>query len=250
MDDGSRPDSYELSGVIPSNLFVRSERPFLTLLFCKALNFKDVVMKTLSAVRCLCIAGIAVLTVACSTAPRVEAQWADVSVGANPARLRGTLVAVACDAQDVTVRQICQDQLVREITQRGARPAPVAARTQSSTYQSPDDELTASARAMGADAVLLVTVTPAVTDVSPGVSIGIGGFGFGRNSALGLGLTAPIGGGQVSTGYAASGRIADVATGRMLWSATVVAPPSSELSVQIQELSGVLLQSAQTAGLF
>lgn len=207
-------------------------------------------MKTSTAVRCLCAAGVAALTVACSTTPRVDAQWVDASVGANSARLRSTLVVVACDARNLTTRQFCEDQLVRQITQRGARPVPVAATTQFTSDRPADEQLAASARSLGADTVLLVTVTPAVTDVRPAVSLGTGGFGVGRNSALGVGVAAPLGGGTVSTGYVASGRIADVLTGRMLWSATAVASPSSDLSVQIQQLSSVLLKSAQTAGLF
>lgn len=207
-------------------------------------------MKVSKTIRCLGAAMAASLLAACSTAPRVEAQWVDPGVGPNSALLRGARVLVACDAYDFAIRQICQDGLVAQLTQRGSLPTAAAAGVPLPGDRPPEDQLFAGARAIGVKTVLIVTVTPAVTDVSSGLSLGIGGFGFGRNSALGVGLAAPIGGGQVSTGFAANGRVTDATTGRVLWTATATAPPSSDVNLQIDALSRTLLQSAQTAGLF
>lgn len=178
-------------------------------------------MKTSSFVHCLCAAATAVLTVACSTGSQVDTQGLDVTAVGYSARVRNTLVVVACDANDRAIRQTCEDQLVRQITQRGARPVRVPASAAFSAFsasRTADEQLTANARALHADTALLVTLKSAAGDAGPG--------------------------------YVASGRIADVVTGRMLWSATVVAPPSADLTVQIQGLAGVLMPSAQTAGLF
>ncbi len=86
--------------------------------------------------------------------------------------------------------------------------------------------------------------------VSPGFSLGIGGFGFGRHSAGGVGVSAPIGGGQVSSGYSASSRVTDVASGRLMWSARATTPPSSDINAQLADLSKTVVDAAQKAGLF
>jgi len=85
---------------------------------------------------------------------------------------------------------------------------------------------------------------------SGGVSLGIGGFGFGRHSAGGVGVSAPIGGGQVSSGYSASSRVTDVASGRLMWSARATTPPSSDINAQLADLSKTVVDAAQKAGLF
>lgn len=83
------------------------------------------------------------------------------------------------------------------------------------------------------------------------MSIGIGGFSGGRNSGAGIGLSAPIGGGWGgggAMGFSATGRVIDVRTGRMAWSSSYVASPSSDIGGQVRELLRSLLDSAQAAG--
>jgi hypothetical protein len=98
--------------------------------------------------------------------------------------------------------------------------------------------------------VFSVSVGLASQSVSPGFTVGIGGFGFGRHSAGGIGVSAPIGGGQVSQGYAANGRVTDAASGRLMWTARASSPPSSDVNQQIAELSKSVLDAAGAAGLF
>jgi hypothetical protein len=86
--------------------------------------------------------------------------------------------------------------------------------------------------------------------VSQGVTLSIGGFGFGRSSAGGVGVSAPIGGGQVSNGYSANGRVTDVASGRLMWTARASAPPSGDVNAQLADLSKTVLDAAGKAGLF
>ena len=193
-------------------------------------------------------AATAALLVGCASTPQLDAQWSDPSLG--PSFLRGARVLVACDAYEVVVRQICQDQLAGEVVARGATPVFLAPGYPVATDRSVDAQLLPAAREAGAKAMMVMTVAVAVNDVSPGFSIGVGGFGFGRHSGVGLGVEAPIGGGRVTSGYSANGRVTDVPSGRLVWTAKATSPPSSDLNAQMGELSKAVLGAADKAGLF
>ena len=193
----------------------------------------------------LCIAG---LVAACASSPQLDAAWSDPQLGAS--FLRGARVLIACDTAEIVVRQLCQDRLAGEVLARGATPVFAAQDTALTADRAVDPQLLPAARSAGAKALMVVTVAPAVTDVSPGFSIGIGGFGFGRHSSVGVGVAAPIGGGRVTTGYSANGRLTDVSTGRLVWTAKATAPPSSDVDAQLGELSKAVVGAADRAGLF
>ena len=167
-----------------------------------------------------------------------------------PGFLHGARMLVACDAAELVVRQICQDQLASEVVARGATPVFVAPGFAVATDRSLDGQLLPAAREAGAKAMMVMTVAVAVNDVSQGFSIGIGGFGFGRNSGVGVGVSAPIGGGRVTSGYSANGRVTDVASGRLVWTAKATAPPSSDVNAQMGDSSKAVLGAADKAGLF
>ena len=186
----------------------------------------------------------------CTSSPQLAAQWTDPQLGPQSAFLRGSRVLVACDVADLTVRQLCQDQVAAEITARGATPLFPGPDTLIATDRSIDGQLLAAARSADAKALMVLTLTPAVTDVSPGFSIGIGGVGYRGSSSVGVGVAAPVGGGRVIMGYAANGRITDVGTGRLVWSASASTAPSSELEVQLGELSKTVFGAADKSGLF
>lgn len=193
--------------------------------------------------------GLTVLALgACASVPQLDAQWRDPALAGN--FLRGARVLVACDAYEVVIRQVCQDQLASEVTARGATPVFVPPTTALFTDRSIDAQLLPAARDAGASAMLVMTVAVAVNDVSPGFSIGIGGFGFGRNSGVGVGIDAPIGGGRVTSGYSANGRVTDVSNGRLVWTAKATSPASSDVGAQMAELSKAVLGAADKAGLF
>lgn len=199
--------------------------------------------------RTLAAAAVAAsLLAACASTPQLDAQWADPSLGPN--LLRGARVLVACDAYEVVIRQICQDQLASEVVARGATPVFLAPGFAVATDRSVDAQLLPAAREAGAKAMMVMTVAVAVNDVSPGFSIGIGGFGFGRHSGVGVGADVPIGGGRVTSGYSANGRVTDVPTGRLVWTAKATSPPSSDVNAQMSELSKAVLGAADKAGLF
>lgn len=188
------------------------------------------------------------LLAACASSPQLDAQWRDPGLGSN--FLRGARVLVACDAYEVVIRQICQDQLASEVTARGATPVTVPPATALFTDRSIDAQLLSAARDARASAMLVMTVAVAVNDVSPGFSIGIGGFGFGRHSGVGVGVDAPIGGGRVTSGYSANVRVTDVANARLVWTAKATSPASSDVGAQMGELSKAVLGAADKAGLF
>ncbi|MEO8930159.1 MAG: hypothetical protein ABI326_11780 [Caldimonas sp.] len=197
----------------------------------------------------LILVGAATLALAgCASGPQLDAAWSDPQLGAG--YLHGARVLVACDAAELVVRQICQDQLASEVVARGATPVFVAPGFAIATDRALDGQLLPAARQAGAKAVMVMTVAVAVNDVSPGFSIGIGGFGFGSHSAGGVGVSAPIGGGRVTSGYAANGRVTDVSSGRLLWTAKATASPSSDVAGQMGDLSKAMLGAADKAGLF
>ncbi len=192
----------------------------------------------------------AALLGACVTSPQLDAQWTDPQLGAQSSFLRSATVLVACDAYDPVVRQICQDQFASEVVARGATPVFAASDTPLATDRAVDGQLLPAARSARAKALMVVTIAPALTDVSPGFSIGIGGFGFGRGGGVGVGVAAPIGGGRVTTGYSANGRVTDVGTGRLVWAVRAVTPPSPDVNAQLAELSRAVLDAADKSGLF
>jgi hypothetical protein len=194
------------------------------------------------------VCAAALLLAGCATT-QVDAQWRSVELPA--AYLRGATVLVSCETRELVLKRICEDQVVADLSARGMRPVlPAPGTVEAAQPGVSDVQYLPAARASGAKAVLSVTVGLSSQSVSQGVSIGIGGFGFGRHSAGGIGVSAPIGGGQVSQGYAANGRVTDVASGRLMWTARASAPPSTNINEQFAELSKSVLDAAGSAGLF
>ena len=200
------------------------------------------------ASRIAALAALASALVAGCASTQLDAQWADPAIG--PGLLRGARVLVACDAAELVIRQICQDRLGAEVVARGATPVFLAPNFPVATDRSLDPQLLPAAREAGARAMMVMTVAVAVADVSPGFSVGIGGFGFGRSSGVGVGVEAPLGGGRVTSGYSANGRVTEVSSGRLAWTAKATAPPSSDVNGQMGELSRAVLGAAEKAGLF
>ncbi len=201
--------------------------------------------RTLLAAAALVAAGLA----GCATT-QVDAQWRSVELPAG--YLRGATVLVSCETGEEVIKRICEDQLGADLRARGVRVL-VAARgalPAAAPVGATDAHYLPLARENGAKAVFSVSVGLASQTVSQGVSLGIGLGGFGRGVGGGLGVSAPIGGGQVSQGYAANGRVTDVASGRLMWTARASSPPSSDVNQQISELSKSVLDAAGTASLF
>jgi hypothetical protein len=188
----------------------------------------------------------------CATT-QVAVQWSDPEFRGRS--LRGEKVLVVCDAPDVAVGRVCQDQMAVQLRAVGATPV-ISPDTALTVGPPPaNDKTLAAARAAGAKAILGSTIGPEVTVVSPGPSIGIGVGGFGGSgggtvvgSSVGIGF--PIGGGQASTGYAANMVLTDVASVRMMWSSKVTTPASQNIGAQMADLARVGVEAAQKAGFF
>jgi len=194
------------------------------------------------------VAALPLIVSACASTV-VDAQWRNVELPAS--YLRGATVMVSCEAADDVLRRICEERVVADLNARGALPVLAAPGTVAAAQPGiADAQYLPAARDSGAKAVFSVTVGASSTSVSPGVMLSIGGFGFGRNSGGGVGVAAPIGGGQVSNGYSANGRVTDVASGRLMWSARASTPPSSDVNGQLADLSRSVLDAAGKAGLF
>ncbi len=199
----------------------------------------------------LLLAVLAVLSLAgCGSAPHSEVQWIDPGLGTQSRYLRGEKILIACDTYDAVLRQFCQERLLREVQAKGANPVTVPAGTALLNDREFDGQLIASATALGAKAIFTMTLTPATSSAGSGASLGLGGFSFGRGRSAGIGLSVPIGGLRSSTGFAANGRVTDVRSSRLVWTATLVAAPSADLDSQFGSLSRSMLDSAQGAGLF
>ena len=193
----------------------------------------------------------ACLLAACSAAPQREAQWVDPGLGAQSQLLRGARVLVACDAYDLALRRICEDQVSGELRSRGALPIPAPTGLVLLNDRELDVQLLPSAAAAGAKAIFVMQMTPATRGGGSGASLGLGGFSFGGGGGVGVGLGVPIGGGDAgSTGFAASGRVTEVSGQRLVWTATFVAPPSADLTAQFRLLSVAVIDAAKNAGLF
>jgi hypothetical protein len=206
-------------------------------------------MHTTSLTRAVPAALALALATGCAST-QIDAQWADPQL--SPNALRGARVMVACEAYDAVIKRICQDQLAAEVVARGATPVTAP----ETTNQAPgrplgDEQYLGPARSAGARAVMTSYIVPSAAAVSPGLSLGIGGFGFGGGGfGGGVGVSAPIGGGRVTTGYSSSVRLTDATSGRLLWTAKASAPPSNDLNSQLNELARAVFGAADKANLF
>jgi len=195
-------------------------------------------------------AGVGVIA-GCATT-QVNVQWSDPQFAGRS--LRGERVLVVCDAPDIAIRNICQDQVAAEVRVSGATPVISADAGLTVGPPPANDKTLAAARAAGAKAILGSTIGPDVTVVSPGSSVGfgLGGFGGSGGTVTGgsVGIGFPIGGGQATTGYTANMVLTDVATVRVMWTSKVTAPGSQNVGAQIGDLARVGVEAARTAGFF
>lgn len=196
----------------------------------------------------LSVASLALVTGCAST--QLDAQWSDPQLAAGS--LRGARVLVACEAYEAVIKRICLDQLAAEVVARGATPV-MAPDTTNPAPGRPlgDDQYLSAARHAGARAVFTSYITPSAVNASPGLSIGLGAFGFGGGGVRGgVGVSAPIGGGQLTTGYSSNSRLTDAASGKLLWTAKATAPASNDINGQLAELTKTVFSAADKAGVF
>ena len=207
---------------------------------------------SLSLATALCAAVLA----GCASTTRLDAQWVD-GQAPSPA-MRGQRVLIACEAYDITIQQICLDRLAAEVSARGATAISAPEITDVPRGQPvPVERYVALARANNVSTIVSSTVSVADRQVNQGggISVGLGGFGIGGGSGnvsggVGVGVSVPVGGGQVTVGYASDTRITSAGTGRMLWSGKATSPASRDVGEQMASLARTLLEAADKAGMF
>ena len=203
----------------------------------------------------MALLGLCGLLVGGCASTAIQAQWADPQFAGRS--LRGATVLVVCNASAVAMQRICQDQIAARMLLSGIRPV-MATEADLSTAQGEQltDTISAAARRAGANAIWAANLTPDVTVVSPGPTIGFGIGGFGtsggwhRSSGVGggIGVGLPVGGEQVNTAYAADMTLTDVETGRLMWTSKVTTPASQDITAQVTQLVEAGVKSAQQAG--
>jgi len=181
---------------------------------------------------------------------RLDAQWSDPQLAGNP--LRGARVLVVCEAYDLAIKRICQDQMAAEVVARGGTAVPGPEEGSGAPVRPlNNDQYLGAARQANAKAVLTHSITTADVSSGSGVSIGIGAFGIGGGNVRGgAGVSVPVGGQQTNTGYAMNSRVTDVGSGKVLWTAKASASPSSDVSGQLAELTRTVFGAADKAQLF
>ena len=198
-------------------------------------------------------AAAAVLLAGCAST-RLDAKWSDPQL--TPGGLRGARVMVACEAYDLVVKQICLDQMAAAVKARGGTPV-TAPNTTNEAPGRPlgSDQYLPAARNAGAKAVMTTYVTQADVSVSApsSISFGIGGFGFGGGGggvSTGVGVSAPVGGGRTSVGYAMNSKVNETGNDRLLLTAKASSPPSADVTAQITELTTIVFTAVDQAHLF
>ena len=66
----------------------------------------------------------------------------------------------------------------------------------------------------------------------------------------GVGVSVPLGGTKVETGYAANTSITDVASGRLMWTARASEAASADVNAQVSALAKAVVAGAGKAGLY
>jgi hypothetical protein len=205
-----------------------------------------------TAALCACVG---VLVAGCAST-NIEAQWTDPRFADHA--LRGAKVLVVCNARETAIQRVCQDQLSAQVAASGATPVPgPGSDNLTAGAAANSDAVLAAARSADAKAILVSTIAPDATVVSPGPTVGFGIGGFGgsggwHSGGVGgsVGVSVPVGGAGVSTAYAANMVLTDVASGRMMWTSKVRAPPSQDVGAQIGKLAKTGVDAARKAGLF
>jgi hypothetical protein len=179
----------------------------------------------------------------------MQAQWSDPQFAGRS--LKGAKVLVVCDAAEVALQRICEDQVASRLGGSGVNPVRAADAGLAAGPAKPDRVLDA-ARSAGAAAIFTSAIAPDATVASPrpSIGIGIGGFG-GSHSGVGggVGVSVPVGTGRVSTAYGASMSLIDTGTGKLMWSGRATAAASNDVAAQIGKLTDQGIRSVQKAGL-
>jgi hypothetical protein len=194
----------------------------------------------------------AVLLSACATT-RMDAQWTNPDYkGRN---VRGASVLVACEAPDLTVQRICEDQLAAAVSARGAKPTLNSQLSPAGSPAAGNDPYLVAAKRVGARAIVRMTLSsglPVAVDSGPSIGIGVGGGSGGyRGGGFGggVGIGFPIGGARVSQAFGAETALIDPTNGATMWSGRASSSTAQDVTGQITELAQTTIEALQGTGL-
>lgn len=193
------------------------------------------------------ISAAALLLTACATT-HMDAQWTNPDYSGR--NVRGGSVLVACEAQDLTLQRVCEDQLAAAVSARGAKATLNSQLAAAPVTGTGTDPYLAAAKRVGARAVVRMTLNsgqPVAVDSGPSIGFGLGG-GSGRFGG-GAGLSFPIGGSRVSQAYAAETALIDSATGATMWSGRASSSTAQNATAQITELTQATIEALRTSGM-
>lgn len=190
------------------------------------------------------------LLAACATT-QMDAQWANPDYSGRS--LRGSSLLVACEAPDLTLQRICEDQVSAQLSTLGATPVRNSQLRESATAATGPDPYVAAARRVGARAIVRTTlgVGAAVAQPGPQIGIGIGGSSGGWGSSTGGfgGISFPVGGARVTNSYSGETALIDPSNGAIMWSGRASSPTAQDVNGQIAELARVTADAIKQAGL-
>ena len=193
----------------------------------------------------------AVLLVSCATT-QVDAQWTNPEYQGRS--VRGASVLVACEAPDLTVQRICEDQLAAAVSARGAKATLNSHLSPAGTATGTDPYL-AAAKRVGARAIVRMTLgatQPIAVDSGPRIGIGVGGGSWGGGGSSvggGVGIGFPIGGSRVAQAFGAETALIDPTNGATMWSGRASSSTQQDITGQITELAQVTAGAMVTAGM-
>ena len=207
-----------------------------------------------TTIRILFVSAAAAFLSACATT-RMDAQWTNPEYqGRN---VRGASVLVACEAPDLTVQRICEDQLAAAVSARGAKATLNSQLTPAGSPAAGNDPYLAAAKRVGARAIVRMTLNasqPVAVDSGSSVGIGVGGgsgggYRGGSFGGVGIGIGFPIGGSRVSQAFGAETALIDPANGATMWSGRASSSTSQGVTEQVTELAQTTINALQGTGL-
>jgi hypothetical protein len=207
------------------------------------------------AARALCTALVVslggALSAGCATSG-LDVQWKDPQTPAGA--LKGRSVLVVCRGLDLTLERICEDQLAVDVAALGARVVRAEAmRDLPADPAAASEPLLKAARAVQADAVVAAVLERGPGPATGGstVGIGVGGAtgGWGSRAGGSIGITLPIGGAPAPA-LAASTRLLDAGSGKLIWSARTRSVDGRSEGEQVAELTRVIAGALQATGFF
>lgn len=194
----------------------------------------------------------AALALAACATTQMDAQWTNPDYSGR--RLGGTQVLVACEAPDLTIQRICEDQVSGQISAMGGTPSRSSQLRESAVPPAGSDPYVAAARRIGARAIVRTTLTvgAAVAQPGPQIGIGVGGSsgGWGSSSGGFGGISFPVGGTRVNNAYSGETTVIDPSNGAIMWSGRASSPSAQDVNAQIAELARVTADAIKQAGLF